>query len=122
MNKFMSKYKQNQLEATAQGATLAEEVISSIRSVHAFGNQKRLAAMYDEPNQKTLQEGLKSALFNGGGCALPLPPASHSRGRAPFFLPLSLTIFSAIQSGRVLLHYLQLVRVSYLLLSPRRSG
>jgi ATP-binding cassette subfamily B (MDR/TAP) protein 1 len=53
MNTFITKYKQEQLEATGKGATLAEEVISSVRSAHAFGNQERLADMYDEKNQET---------------------------------------------------------------------
>jgi ATP-binding cassette subfamily B (MDR/TAP) protein 1 len=53
MNSFISKYKQQQLEETANGATLAEEVIASVRSAHAFGNQKRLADMYNEANERT---------------------------------------------------------------------
>ena len=67
MNSFISKYKAQQLEATAQASTLAEEVISSVRIAHAFGNQQRLADSYDESNQETLRVGLKSARFNGLG-------------------------------------------------------
>ncbi|BGP31976.1 hypothetical protein JCM10296v2_003755 [Rhodotorula toruloides] len=100
MNKYMSAYKQNQLEATAQGATLAEEVLSSIRSVHAFGNQKRLAAMYDEPNQKTLREGLKSALFNGGGLAVFFFIIYSSYGLA-FYYGTTLIIQGRATSGAV---------------------
>ncbi|GAA5851199.1 hypothetical protein JCM8547_004164 [Rhodosporidiobolus lusitaniae] len=67
MNKFISSYKQQQLDATGKGATLAEEVISSVRISHAFGTQHRLAEMYDERNQETMRLGLLSARFNGLG-------------------------------------------------------
>ncbi|GAA6027193.1 hypothetical protein JCM8097_002472 [Rhodosporidiobolus ruineniae] len=67
MNKYISGYKQAQLEATGKGATLAEEVISSVRSAHAFGTQNRLAEMYDVRNKETLDLGVKSARFNGYG-------------------------------------------------------
>ncbi|GAA5978101.1 hypothetical protein JCM11641_006626 [Rhodosporidiobolus odoratus] len=67
MNKFISKYKQQQLEATGKGATLAEEVIASVRSAHAFGTQGMLAKLYDWRNQETLGVGLISARFNGLG-------------------------------------------------------
>lgn len=53
MNKFISAYKQQMLEETAHGSTLAEEVISSVRNSHAFGTQHKLTAMYDIPNLLT---------------------------------------------------------------------
>lgn len=85
MNTFMSKYKQIQLEATAKGATLAEEVISSIRSAHAFGNQKRLTDTYEVANEETARVGGISARFHGLGLGvfffistlLPLAPTAH---------------------------------------------
>lgn len=40
------------LGETAQGASLVEEVVSSIRTAHAFGTQKKVVALYDEPNQR----------------------------------------------------------------------
>ncbi|GAA6048222.1 hypothetical protein JCM3770_006486, partial [Rhodotorula araucariae] len=67
MNAFISKYKAEQLQATAKGATLAEEVISSIRIAHAFGNQKRLADTYNVANEDTIRIGRTSARFNGLG-------------------------------------------------------
>ncbi|GAA5912585.1 hypothetical protein JCM5296_000742 [Sporobolomyces johnsonii] len=67
MNKYVSAYKTRQLAATARGATLAEEVISSVRSAHAFGTQNKLADLYDEANQETEHLGQKSARFNGLG-------------------------------------------------------
>jgi ATP-binding cassette, subfamily B (MDR/TAP), member 1 len=53
MNKFISAYKQQMLQETANGSTLAEEVISSVRNTHAFGTQHKLTAMYDIPNLLT---------------------------------------------------------------------
>lgn len=52
MNKFMSEYRRLMLIQTAEGGTLAEEVISSVRNTHAFGTQKKLTDMYDVSNQK----------------------------------------------------------------------
>lgn len=67
MNKFISAYRSQMLQLTAEGGTLAEEVFSSVRSSHAFGTQKKLTAMYDVTNLRTLQIGLKSAFANGLG-------------------------------------------------------
>lgn len=52
MNKFMSEYRRLMLAETAEAGTLVEEVVSSIRNTHAFGTQKKLAAMYDIRNIK----------------------------------------------------------------------
>ncbi|KAG5982744.1 hypothetical protein E4U55_001437 [Claviceps digitariae] len=43
----MLKHNKNSLEAYAQGGSLADEVVSSIRSAIAFGTQDRLAKKYD---------------------------------------------------------------------------
>lgn len=53
MNKWMSAYRREMLERTAEGGTLAEEVISSIRNAHAFGTQKKLGALYAKKNDQT---------------------------------------------------------------------
>ncbi|KHN99435.1 ABC multidrug transporter Mdr1 [Metarhizium album ARSEF 1941] len=45
---FMLKHNKNSLEAYAQGGSLADEVVSSIRSAVAFGTQDRLARQYDK--------------------------------------------------------------------------
>ncbi|KAJ1335554.1 ATP-binding cassette subfamily B (MDR/TAP) member 1 [Microdochium nivale] len=44
---FIIKYNKNSIEAYAQGGTVAEEVISSVRNAIAFGTQDRLAKQYD---------------------------------------------------------------------------
>ena len=55
------------LEYVADGGSLAEEVISTVRTAQAFGTQKTLATMYDVHVNKSLVVELKSALWNGGG-------------------------------------------------------
>ena len=47
-SRFILKYNKQNLEAYAQGGSLADEVISSIRNAVAFGTQERLAKKYDE--------------------------------------------------------------------------
>lgn len=45
---FMLKNNKENLQAYAEGGSLADEVISSIRNAVAFGTQDRLAKLYDE--------------------------------------------------------------------------
>ncbi|RYP18068.1 hypothetical protein DL767_009902 [Monosporascus sp. MG133] len=47
-SRFIVKFNKQSIEAYAQGGTIAEEVISSIRNAVAFGTQDRLARQYDE--------------------------------------------------------------------------
>ncbi|KAL8277932.1 hypothetical protein RQP46_009751 [Phenoliferia psychrophenolica] len=67
MNKYISAFKTQMLEKTAEGGSLAEEVFSSVRNAHAFGTQKKLTAMYDLKNSETLTIGVKSAIANASG-------------------------------------------------------
>jgi len=46
-SRFIIKYNKHSIEAYAQGGTVAEEVLSSIRNAIAFGTQDRLAKQYD---------------------------------------------------------------------------
>lgn len=50
MDVYMAKFKEQSLKETAEGATLVEEVVSSVRNTHAFGTQGRLVALYDIRN------------------------------------------------------------------------
>lgn len=52
MDKYLGRNIIAMLGHTAEGATLVEEVVSSIRTTHAFGTQKKLAQLYDVPNEK----------------------------------------------------------------------
>ncbi|KAJ2914131.1 hypothetical protein MD484_g6294, partial [Candolleomyces efflorescens] len=67
MNKFISTYKQMSLEYVADGGSLAEEVISTVRTAQAFGTQTILSKMYDFHVDKSHVVELKSAIWNGGG-------------------------------------------------------
>ena len=44
---IMQKHEKRSLDHYAEGATLAEEVISTVRVAHAFGTQDRLVDKYD---------------------------------------------------------------------------
>ncbi|KAJ3989819.1 P-loop containing nucleoside triphosphate hydrolase protein [Lentinula detonsa] len=70
MNKFISKYMQMSLKAVADGGTLAEEVISTVRTAQAFGTQSILAGLYDKHIDKSETVDAKAAIWNGGGLAV----------------------------------------------------
>lgn len=58
-SRFIVKFSKLSLESYAQGGTLAEEVISSIRTATAFGTQERLAQQYDKHLDKAEKWGIK---------------------------------------------------------------
>ncbi|KAF4617465.1 hypothetical protein D9613_006094 [Agrocybe pediades] len=70
MNKFISSYMQLSLKHTAEGGSMAEEVISTIRTAQAFGTQKILSGIYDGHIDKSLAVDLKAATWHGGGLAV----------------------------------------------------
>ncbi|KAF8755102.1 P-loop containing nucleoside triphosphate hydrolase protein [Rhizoctonia solani] len=68
MNKFVSTYMQLSLESvSAGGGSLAEEVISTIRTAHAFGTQMTLAERYDVFINKAYMFDNKAAVIQGCG-------------------------------------------------------
>ncbi|KAI9457410.1 ste6-like protein [Boletus coccyginus] len=67
MNKIISKHTQLSLKHIAESGTLAEEVISSVRTAHAFGAQKMLTSLYDVHIQVAHIVDAKSAISNGAG-------------------------------------------------------
>ncbi|THH21388.1 hypothetical protein EW146_g137 [Bondarzewia mesenterica] len=69
MNKFVSKYMQLSLKHVADGGSLAEEVISTVRTAQAFGTQKVLATLYDLPIHQAYLVDAKAAVWHGGGLA-----------------------------------------------------
>jgi ATP-binding cassette subfamily B (MDR/TAP) protein 1 len=69
MNKFVSRYMQLSLKHVAAGGTLAEEVISTVRTAQAFGTQSILSDLYDSHVDKSRQIDLKSAFWHGGAMA-----------------------------------------------------
>ena len=67
MNKAISKYMQLSLKHVAAGGTVAEEVISTIRTAQAFGTQKILSDMYDHHVGKANEVDNKAAVWHGVG-------------------------------------------------------
>ena len=70
MNKFISKYMQMSLQYVAEGGTLAEEVISTVRTAQAFGTQQVLARIYDSHIEQSRNVDMKAAVWHGGGLAI----------------------------------------------------
>ncbi|KIJ54732.1 hypothetical protein M422DRAFT_200639 [Sphaerobolus stellatus SS14] len=67
MNTVVSKYHQLSRQAVAEGGTLAEEVISTIRTAQAFGSQTVLSSLYDTHVIKARNVDAKAAFVHGGG-------------------------------------------------------
>ena len=58
------------LKHIASGGTVAEEVISTIRTAQAFGSQGILAGLYDHHIQSSYVVDAKAAIWHGGGLAI----------------------------------------------------
>ena len=54
----------------AEGGTLAEEVISTIRTAQAFGTQGVLATLYGVYVERSRKMDLKAAAWQGGGLSV----------------------------------------------------
>jgi ATP-binding cassette, subfamily B (MDR/TAP), member 1 len=70
MNKAVSKYMQLSLKHAAEGGTLAEEVISTIRTAQAFGSQLVLQKIYNKFVGDSESVDLRAAVWNGGGLSV----------------------------------------------------
>ncbi|KIP05158.1 hypothetical protein PHLGIDRAFT_129050 [Phlebiopsis gigantea 11061_1 CR5-6] len=70
MNKFISTYMQMSLRHVAEAGSLAEEVISTVRTAQAFGTQNTLAELYDVFVGKARKVDMKAAIWHGGGLAV----------------------------------------------------
>jgi len=57
------------LKHVAEGGSLSEEVVSTIRTAHAFGSQNVLACLYDVIVQKTYNADCRLAIVQGIGLA-----------------------------------------------------
>jgi len=66
MNKFITKYMQESLKHIAEGGTIAEEVISTIRTSHAFGSQNTLHTLYSTRIMNARAVDLKGSVWQGG--------------------------------------------------------
>jgi ATP-binding cassette subfamily B (MDR/TAP) protein 1 len=58
------------LKHIAEGGSLAEEVISTVRTAHAFGTQKTLGALYNRHVNESLKMDLRAATVQGGSFAV----------------------------------------------------
>ncbi|KAG9046650.1 GTPase-activating protein [Tulasnella sp. UAMH 9824] len=65
LTKFESKYKELALNETASCGSLAEEVLSTIRTAQAFGSQKTLSSLYDGFAIRAYVLEAKMAVFRG---------------------------------------------------------
>nr|WCD39452.1 Ste6-2 [Ganoderma boninense] len=70
MNKFISSYMQLSLQHVAEGGSLAEEVISTVRTAQAFGTQRILSNLYDVQVDKSRIVDLKAAVWHGAGLSV----------------------------------------------------
>ncbi|KAI0789769.1 P-loop containing nucleoside triphosphate hydrolase protein [Abortiporus biennis] len=70
MNAWISKYMQISLNHVADGGSLAEEVISTVRTAQAFGTQETLAELYDGHIKQSKSVDMKSAAWQGCGMAI----------------------------------------------------
>ena len=57
------------LKQVGEAGSIAEEVISTVRTAQAFGTQKALGGLYNERINKALRVNLKSATVHGVGVA-----------------------------------------------------
>jgi len=60
MTVLMKKHLARTLEATSKAGGIAEEVVASIRTVHAFGTHKLLQGKFDENIEKMRLAGKAS--------------------------------------------------------------
>ncbi|KAH9858203.1 P-loop containing nucleoside triphosphate hydrolase protein [Lenzites betulinus] len=63
--KFIAKTTVASLQYGAESGTLAEEVISTVRTVHAFGIQRTLFELYNQHVNKSRRVELQSAIWQG---------------------------------------------------------
>ena len=67
MSSFTTKWQQQSLTYIADGGSLAEEVLSTIRTAKAFGSQSVLSYLYDNHLNKVKKNGVKVAIAMGLG-------------------------------------------------------
>ncbi|KAG8955981.1 GTPase-activating protein [Tulasnella sp. 424] len=70
MQKFEGKYRTLALNSIAEGGTLAEEVISTVRTAQAFGTQKILSNLYDVHVAEAHSAERKVAIIHGFGLGI----------------------------------------------------
>ncbi|WVQ85990.1 hypothetical protein IAT38_008158 [Cryptococcus sp. DSM 104549] len=66
----MARFGSGALEYVAKAGSIAEEVIASVRTVHAFGKQKALGDRFDEQIEKSRAAGKRGAIVEGTGLSI----------------------------------------------------
>lgn len=69
MSMSEAKLEKESLDCLGRGGTVAEETIASVRTVHAFGTQKKLVDLYEIPNLQAFAIGKKRSAYFGLGMA-----------------------------------------------------
>lgn len=57
-----TKSRASSMSHISEGANLAEEVFSAVRTVYAYGSQKKLSSLYDVSNSKARKEANKGVI------------------------------------------------------------
>lgn len=70
MQRYESAYRQLSLQSIASGGTLAEEVISTVRTAQAFGTQNTLANLYDRHVEVAHNSDMMIAIIHGVGLGI----------------------------------------------------
>ncbi|RDD35897.1 Multidrug resistance protein 1, partial [Trichoplax sp. H2] len=70
MSKFGSAFTNKELEAYSKAGGVAEEILSSVRTVVSFGGEKKACERYDGQLDHALRVGIKKAFVTGTGIAL----------------------------------------------------
>ncbi|CAE6466675.1 unnamed protein product [Rhizoctonia solani] len=101
MNKFAVKYMQLSLQSGANGGTLAEEVISTVRTARAFGTRMTLSERYDVFVNKAAGYDYSAAVFQGCGMGVFFFVVYAAYGLA-FHFGTTLTIQGYADAGTVI--------------------
>ena len=93
----------------ADGGSLAEEVISTVRTAHAFGTQKILASLYEVSVKNAFEVDSKASVWHGGGlaCLFFIVYCSYALGQclpASAFTCAEVHIYLAFSFGTTLIN------------------
>lgn len=101
MNIFVAKYQQIELDFVGKAASLAEETLSTVRTVKAFAMNEHLAAVYDGRNSLATAASRRRAIATGigvGGFFF----CVYSAYALAFFFGSKLVASGNIESGTVM--------------------
>lgn len=123
MVRFISKYMRLSLIAVAQSGSLAEQVISSIRTTKAFGAQETLAKLYDVDVERSHVSEARASLAQGLGMGISFFLMWNEYALA-FFYGSELVYFGIGDVGTVVNVFMALVLGSFNLMqsTPELRG